>query len=219
MAGGRRHAADLGSLAEPVLEAMLAQFPFHIRGFHSDNASEFINHTVAEMLNKLLVEQTKSRLRHSNDNGLAESKNGWVIRKHIGYGHFASTHAEAFDEFYRLHFNPYLNFHRPCGVPEVTVTAKGKQKRLSLLCGAVGERARGKPGKPNPGFPSFPTALGNRCAIPTFPPPLRFLCFKTLKTKLKNGDPSGGSLRSRLPAHSSMRKMLEDSLVQTGLRV
>jgi len=42
--------ADLGSLAEPVLEAMLAQFPFHIRGFHSDNASEFINHTVAEML-------------------------------------------------------------------------------------------------------------------------------------------------------------------------
>src|SRR3984893_17583398 len=61
----------------PVLEAMLAQFPFRIRGFHSDNGSEFINHTVAQMLNKLLVEQTKSRPRHSNDNGLAESKNGW----------------------------------------------------------------------------------------------------------------------------------------------
>jgi transposase InsO family protein len=113
----------------PVLEAMLAQFPFHIRGFHSDNGSEFINHTVANLLNKLLVEQTKSRPRHSNDNGLAESKNGWVIRKHIGYGHIASAHAEAFDEFYREHFNPYLNFHRPCGVPEVTVTAQGKQKR------------------------------------------------------------------------------------------
>ena len=113
----------------PVLEAMLAQFPFRIRGFHSDNGSEFINHTVANLLNKLLVEQTKSRPRHSNDNGLAESKNGWVIRKHIGYGHIASAHAEAFDEFYRQQFNPYLNFHRPCGVPEVTVTAKGKQKR------------------------------------------------------------------------------------------
>ena len=58
----------------PVLEAMLAQFPFGIRGFHSDNGSEFINHTVANLLNKLLVEQTKSRPRHSNDNGLAESK-------------------------------------------------------------------------------------------------------------------------------------------------
>jgi hypothetical protein len=114
----------------PVLVAMLAQFPFRIRGFHSDNGSEFISHTVAQMLNKLLVEQTKSRPRHSNDNGLAETKNGWVIRKHIGYGHIASGNAEAFDEFYRQHFNPYLNFHRPCGVPEITTNAKGKQKRV-----------------------------------------------------------------------------------------
>lgn len=113
----------------PVLEAMLTQFPFRIRGFHSDNGSEFINQTVARLLNKLLVEQTKSRPRHSNDNGLAETKNGWVIRKHIGYGHIESAHAEAFDEFYREHFNPYLNFHRPCGVPEIVTSAKGKQKR------------------------------------------------------------------------------------------
>ena len=75
----------------PVLEAMLAQFPFPIRGFHSDNGSEFINYNVAGLLNKLLVEQTKSRPRHSNDNGLAETKNGWVIRKHIGYGHISSV--------------------------------------------------------------------------------------------------------------------------------
>jgi hypothetical protein len=104
----------------PVLEAMLDQFPFHIRGFHTDN----------ELLNKLLIEQTKSRPRHSNDNGLAESKNGWVIRKHIGYGHIASAHAEAFDQFYRQHFNPYLNFHRPCAVPEVRTEDNGKQMRL-----------------------------------------------------------------------------------------
>jgi transposase InsO family protein len=114
----------------PVLEAMLEQFPFRIRGFHSDNGSEFINHTVAALLNKLLVEQTKSRPRHSNDNGMAETKNGWVIRKHIGYGHIASAHAEAFDGFYRQYFNPYLNFHRPCGVPETTTDAKGKQRRI-----------------------------------------------------------------------------------------
>jgi hypothetical protein len=29
----------------PVLESMLAGFPFFIRGFHSDNGSEFINQT------------------------------------------------------------------------------------------------------------------------------------------------------------------------------
>jgi transposase InsO family protein len=130
----------------PVLEAMLDQFPFRIRGFHSDNGSEFINHTVAKLLNKLLVEQTKSRPRHSNDNGLAESKNGWVIRKHMGYGHIASEHAEAFDQFYREHFNPYLNFHRPCGVPEIKLTAKGKHKRVYCWYATPFEILRQLPG-------------------------------------------------------------------------
>lgn len=114
----------------PVLEAMLRQIPFQIIGFHSDNGSEFINHTVAQLLNKLLVEQTKSRPRHSNDNGLVEAKNGAVIRKHMGYGHIESRHAEAIEEFYEQHLNPYLNFHRPCGVPEVITNAKGKQRRV-----------------------------------------------------------------------------------------
>jgi transposase InsO family protein len=131
---------------EPLLQAMLEQFPFQIRGFHSDNGSEFINHTVSKLLNKLLVEQTKSRPRHSNDNGLAETKNGWVIRKHIGYGHIGSTHAEAFDQFYREHFNPYLNFHRPCGVPEVKVMPKGKHKRVYRWYATPWEILRQLPG-------------------------------------------------------------------------
>jgi hypothetical protein len=114
----------------PVLEAMLRQFPFRTIGFHSDNGSEFINHTVAKLLNKLLVEQTKSRPRHSNDNGLVEAKNGAVIRKHMGHGHIESRHAGIMEEFYEEHFNPYLNFHRPCGVPEVITNAKGKQRRV-----------------------------------------------------------------------------------------
>jgi len=114
----------------PVLQAMLRQFPFQILGFHSDNGSEFINHTVAALLNKLLVEQTKSRPRHSNDNGLVESKNGAVIRKLMGYGHIAAEHAEAIGRFYKEDLNPYLNFHRPCGVPETIVNAKGKQRRI-----------------------------------------------------------------------------------------
>ncbi len=74
----------------PALEATLAQFPFPIRGFHSDNGSEFVNHTVAKLFNKLLIEQTKSRPRRSNDNGLAEFKNGAVVRKHMGYLHIGA---------------------------------------------------------------------------------------------------------------------------------
>lgn len=114
----------------PVLKAMLAQFPFRIHSFHSDNGSEFINYTVAELLNKLLIEQTKSRPRHSNDNGLAEAKNGAVVRKHMGYNYIAAGHASTIEEFYEEHFNPYLNFHRPCGVPERKMNGKGKEKRV-----------------------------------------------------------------------------------------
>ena len=130
----------------PVLEAMLAQFPFRIRGFHSDNGSEFINYTVAKLLNKLLIEQTKSRPRHSNDNGLAEAKNGAVVRKHMGYRHIAAPHAVAIEAFYQEHFNPYLNFHRPCGVPEPVVNAKGKVKRVYRWYATPWEILRQLPG-------------------------------------------------------------------------
>lgn len=107
----------------PVLEALLAQFPFGLRGFHSDNGSEFINYTVAKLLDKLLIEQTKSRPRHCNDNGLVEAKNGAVVRKHMGYSHIAAPEAVAIGALYQQYFNPYLNFHRPCGVPEWVANA------------------------------------------------------------------------------------------------
>jgi len=115
---------------EPVLEAMLRQFPFRILGFHSVNGSEFINRVVAGMLQKLLIEQTKSRPRQSNDNGLVETKNGAVIRKHLGYGSIDASHAEHLQQFYHAHFNPYLNYHRPCAQAEVEIDEKGRQQRV-----------------------------------------------------------------------------------------
>ena len=114
----------------PVLDAILQQFPFVIRGFHSDNGSEFINYTVARLLEKLLVEQTRSRAHHSGDNGLVESKNGAVIRKHIGFGYIGAQHAEAMDQFHRQHLNPYVNFHRPCAVPTLLTQPNGKRRRV-----------------------------------------------------------------------------------------
>jgi len=131
---------------KPVLESMLEQFPFRILGFHSDNGSEFINHTVAAMLHRLLIEQTKSRPRHSNDNGLVESKNGAVIRKHMGFDHIASAHAERINAFYAEHFNPYLNFHRPCGVPELKTNERGKTERVYRWYATPWEILRQLPG-------------------------------------------------------------------------
>lgn len=114
---------------EPVLAAVLAQFPFVIHGFHSDNGSEFINQTVARLLNKLMIEQTKSRPRHCNDNGLAETKNGAIIRKHMGWGHIQAAHADRIQQFYNAYLNPYLNYHRPCAQADVEVDAKGRKRR------------------------------------------------------------------------------------------
>lgn len=113
----------------PILKMMLTAFPFVILGFHADNGSEYINQYVAKLLNKLLIDFTKSRIRHSNDNGLVESKNGSIIRKYLGYAHIPQKYAPLLNEFHRNHLNPYLNYHRPCFFPETITDAKGKQKK------------------------------------------------------------------------------------------
>lgn len=114
----------------PVLEAVMAQFPFEIEGFHSDNGSEYINHKVAKLLEKLRIEQTKSRSRHSNDNALAESKNASVVRKHMGYSHIPKRYAKPIYAFYEGVFNSWLNLHRPCLFATEVVSDKGKVKKI-----------------------------------------------------------------------------------------
>ena len=110
----------------PVLTLVLGQFPFIINGFHSDNGSEYINSAVAKILEKLRIEQTKSRSRHCNDNALAESKNASVVRKHMGYDHIPQQYAILINAFYQQTFNPWLNLHRPCLFATEVVNPKGK---------------------------------------------------------------------------------------------
>lgn len=98
----------------PVLELMLAAFPFPILSIHADNGSEYINFQVAALLDKLHIELTKSRPRHSNDNALAETKNGAVIRKVFGYEHIPQRFASIINVFNTEHLTPFLNLHRPC---------------------------------------------------------------------------------------------------------
>jgi transposase len=110
----------------PLLEELLNLFPFMIINFHSDNGSEYINHTVAFLLNKLNVEQTKSRSRRTNDNALVESKNGAVIRKYMGFAHIPKKYSALINTFYRAHMDVYLNYHRPCGFATDKVDKRGK---------------------------------------------------------------------------------------------
>ena len=113
----------------PLLEKIIGSYPYRIMNFHADNGSEYINSKVVEMLNNLLIKLTKSRPRHSNDNALAETKNGWVLRKWMGYSHIDQKHAQRINEFYFDCFNEYLNFHRPCAFPIAVKDKKGKIKK------------------------------------------------------------------------------------------
>ena len=64
----------------------------------------------------------------------------------MGYTHIAAPQAAAIEAFYQKYFNPYLNFHRPCGVPELVVNAKGKEKRVYRWYATPWEILRQLPG-------------------------------------------------------------------------
>ena len=113
----------------PLLESLLEMFPFTVINFHSDNGSEYINKIIAKLLNKLMISQTKSRARHTNDNALVESKNRSSIRKHIGYAHIPKKFAKELNAFCKDYLNPYLNYHHPCGFATTYTDKKGKERK------------------------------------------------------------------------------------------
>jgi len=113
----------------PAIEQLLACFPFVIQGFHSDNGSEYMNYKVAALLEKLLIEFTKSRSRQTNDNALVESKNASVIRKLFGYAHIPKGWAPLINTFNHNTLFPYINYHRPCFFPKTVTDSQGKDKK------------------------------------------------------------------------------------------
>ena len=114
---------------EPLLERLLREFPFMIFNFHSDNGSEYINKTVAKLLNKLNITQTKSRARQSGDNGLVEGKNNVLVRKPMGYKHIPKKHARDINEYYIQYYNPHINFHRHSAYATDYTDVRGKIKK------------------------------------------------------------------------------------------
>jgi hypothetical protein len=113
----------------PILEQILDSFPFIIKGFHADNGSEYINRNVVALLQKLLIEFTKSRSRQTNDNALAEGKNAAIVRKQFGYLHIPQKWAPQMNDFNVDYLCPHINYHRPCFFPEIKIDAKGKHRK------------------------------------------------------------------------------------------
>lgn len=114
---------------KPVIEELLKLFPFVIFEFHADNGSEYINRYTVKLLNKLHIELTKSRSRHSNDNALVESKNGSVVRKFFGRNYIHKKWAKQIYKFNKEYLNIYLIYHRPCAFAKIKTDKKGKDKK------------------------------------------------------------------------------------------
>lgn len=114
---------------EPLLKKLLKAFPFVMINFHSDNGGEYVNHTVAAILERLRINQTKSRSRKSTDNALVEGKNGSIIRKHMGRNFIPKNNASAIDSFYTDYFNVYLNYHRVCLYATDYTDKRGKVRK------------------------------------------------------------------------------------------
>jgi hypothetical protein len=112
-----------------AVQALLAQFPFRIRGFHSDNGGEYINQVVGRLLRQRRIEFTASRPSRATDNALVEGKNGAVVRRWMGWGLLGQEAAARVQCFFREELNPYLNFHRPCGFAEISVDPRGRRRR------------------------------------------------------------------------------------------
>lgn len=114
---------------KPALKEALALFPFVIKGFHSDNGSEYINDCVSRILRKLTIAQTKGRSRHCNDNALVEGKNASTVRKWWGHAHIHRSFAARLNTVNLQHLVPYLNFHHPCAFPVEKKAKNGKIKK------------------------------------------------------------------------------------------
>ena len=121
------------SCMKPALLEIFDQYPFTIFNFHSDRGKETINYVVADLLQRLVIKQTKSRSYHSGDNALVETKNGSVIRKNMGWEHINQGMVDEVNAYYKNFFNPYLNYHRPCAYPTVQTDEKGKKKKIYNL--------------------------------------------------------------------------------------
>ena len=117
----------------PVLEEMLVTLPFVVLGFHADNGSEYINHRVAALLDKLHIPDfTKSRARRSNDNALVEGKNASVVRKWLGHDHIPRALRAPGQRLRAGRAPPYLNYHHPCLFATEDRDGDGKIRRRYL---------------------------------------------------------------------------------------
>jgi len=89
------------------------QLPFPMLGLHSDNGSEFINHSLWRYCQQHHIEFTRSRSYKKNDQAHVEQKNWSVVRRLVGYDRYNSKKAyHQLEQLYTL-VRLQTNFFQP----------------------------------------------------------------------------------------------------------
>ncbi len=101
------------SLIVEALTRLRTTMPFPLRGFDTDNGSEFINETVLAYCTKAKIEFTRSRPYKKNDQAWVEQKNGSVVRRLVGYRRLEGiAAAETLSRMYAAS-RLFVNFFQP----------------------------------------------------------------------------------------------------------
>ena len=99
-----------------AFESIEHSLPFTLRGFDSDNGSEFLNHHMETYLigRKRPPEYTRSREYKKNDNAHIEGRNWTHIREYLGYQRFDNPDVVSFmNDLYANEYSLLLNFFLP----------------------------------------------------------------------------------------------------------
>jgi len=99
-----------------AIQSIESTLPFKIKGFDSDNGSEFINHHIESYFinRKKPVQFTRSRPYYKNDNAHIEQKNWTHIRQYLGYSRFDNPDIlPLLDNLYCQQWRLFFNFFIP----------------------------------------------------------------------------------------------------------
>ena len=107
--------------------------PFPLKGFASDNGTEFLNYTLANYLQKRTdpVEFVRRRPYKKNDNAHVEQKNWTHVRQLFGYQRIDDQDlVPLMNEIYKYYWNPLRNYFHPCSKLKEKVRIGGRIKKI-----------------------------------------------------------------------------------------
>lgn len=115
------------------IESIERSLPFKLKGFASDNGSEFITHDLHNFFNNREepVEFVRRRAYKKNDNAHVEQKNYTHVRQIFGYKRFEEKELQSLmNEIYQAYWNPLWNYFTPVMklVEKTRVGSKYKKK-------------------------------------------------------------------------------------------